>query len=262
MPPEQSNVGYVRRWLINEAFLRLCRNKFGGGIIATTDGDTVVAPNWIAATIAEFEKGADAVGGRILINFTDLRKMNAKTRAFHLRDTGYRLMLAEFEAHLDFVEHDAMPRHHQHFNGSFAVTTDAFEKAGGVPEVSFLEDVAFYHALLRTDARVRHSPFVRVRTSARPDGRTEIGLSSQINEWTIMGENGDDFLVECARTVKRRFQTRKYLRDLQQNISDSGSVSPDKIDLLADKLLISGDFLECELNKNQTFGSLYEKCFA
>ncbi|MGI9034891.1 MAG: glycosyltransferase family 2 protein, partial [Pyrinomonadaceae bacterium] len=185
LPVEHSNIGFVRRWLMNEAYLRLLRGDNSQGIIATTDGDTEIAPDWIAATISEIEKGADAVGGRIFIHPNDLRKMNPCARSFHLRDTGYRLMAAELEAHLDNLAHDSLPRHHQHFNGSFAVTTKAFEKAGGIPQVDFLEDVAFYHSLLRVDARFRHSPAVRVQTSARSDGRTALGLSTQINEWTL-----------------------------------------------------------------------------
>lgn len=259
LPSEQSNIGYVRRWLMNEAYFRLRGNKFGGGIIATTDGDTEAAPNWIAATTAEIKKGADAVGGRIFINPAELQNMNAKARAFHLRDTGYRLMAAEIEGCFDYLAHDALPRHHQHFNGSFAVTSAAFEIAGGVPEVRFLEDVAFYHALLRSDLRFRHSPAVRVQTSARPVGRAESGLSTQINEWTTMGQNGVEYLVESAAAIKRRLETRKNLHVFWQNVRRENSLSKDEIRVLAANLLISAEHLESELNTPQTFGSLYEK---
>ena len=94
--------------------------------MATTDGDTLVAPNWIAAITKEIEKGAEAVGGRIFINPAELKNMNVKARSFHLRDTGYRLLAAELESRLDHLPHDSCPRHHQHFNGSFAVTTAGF----------------------------------------------------------------------------------------------------------------------------------------
>lgn len=257
--PEQSNIGFIRRWLMNEAYLRLTGNRSGDGIIATTDGDSEIAPNWVTATIAEIKKGADAVGGRILINPAELEKMNVRTRAFHLRDTGYRLMAAEIEARLDYLAYDALPRHHQHFNGSFAVTTHAFERAGGVPEVRFLEDVAFYHALFRTDAHFRHSPAIRVQTSARTIGRTEAGLSTQINEWTVIGEKGDDYLVESASAIKRRLQARKNLRDLWNDSERRRGVSKDEIKYLADNLLISAEFLENRLNAAHTFGILYEE---
>lgn len=256
LPKECANIGYVRRWLMNEAFLRLRKNKFGGGIIATTDADTQIAPNWIAANISEIERGAEAVGGRILIRPDELWKMDSKCRAFHLRDTGYRLMAAEIECYLDDLAHDFAPRHHQHFNGSFAVTTEAFAKAGGVPEVRFLEDVAFYQSLLRVDARFRHSPLVRVKTSARDKGRTESGLSTQLNEWTIMGCNGDDYFVESAISIERRLQARKILRTIQQ--SHGKTLPIEDIKKLADDLLVSEEFLSEKLNLAPTFGGLYE----
>ncbi|MGI8468607.1 MAG: glycosyltransferase [Pyrinomonadaceae bacterium] len=259
LPAEQSNVGYVRRWLMNEAFLRLRFNKFSGGIIATTDGDSEIAPDWIAATVAEIRLGADAVGGRIFIKPDELRMMNAKCRAFHLRDTGYRLLAAEVESRIDYLAHDAPPRHHQHFNGSFAVTTSAFEKAGGVPQVRFLEDVAFYHALLRVDARFRHSPSVRVQTSARSEGRTESGLSTQIGEWTTMGQNGVEYLVESAAAIERRLRARKNLRCSWREIQNKNRCQKDKIKTLAGDLLIPFEYLQNEISAPQTFGSLYEK---
>lgn len=258
-PPGQSNIGHIRRELMNEAFLRLSGNKYGGGIIATTDGDTIVANNWLAATVAEIGNGADAVGGRILIHSSELKNMDAKCRNFHLRDTGYRLMSAEIEACLDNLAHDSVPRHHQHFNGSFAVTTEAFAAAGGVPEVRFLEDVAFYHSLLRVDAKFRHSPRVRVYTSARSEGKTELGLSTQINEWTVMGKNGDEYFVESAHSIDRRLRTRKKLRRLWRNGNENKLFQIDEIKKLAADFFVSEEFIRLELSSPQTFGSLHEK---
>lgn len=252
---ENANIGYVRRWLMNEAETRLKHNKFGRGVILTTDGDTCAAPNWIAANLNEIKNGADAVGGRILIKSQDLRQMNHKARRFHLLDTGYRLLAAELEARLDFVAHDYLPRHHQHFNGSFAVTTQAFRQAGGVPQVAFLEDVAFFQSLMRIDARFRHSPLVRVETSSRTTGRTELGLSTQINEWTVMGENGDTYFVESAEAIAQRI----YLRGILRKLHGEKNPRPAQISMLAGKLLISPKVLETELARLQTFGSLLEK---
>ncbi|MGI8494713.1 MAG: glycosyltransferase, partial [Pyrinomonadaceae bacterium] len=159
-----ANSGFIRRILMRKAYERLISNKRKGGIILTTDGDTQVATNWIAANVFEIKNGADAVGGRILFTAAELEKMNSSARRFHLIDEKYRLLSAELESILDRLPHDAFPRHHQHFHGSFAVTTDAYRKAGGVPDVRFLEDAAFYQSLLRVDAKFRHSPLVKVYT--------------------------------------------------------------------------------------------------
>lgn len=256
--PENANIGFVRRWLMSEANDRLRRNRANGGVILTTDADTVVAPDWLAANLSEIKNGADAVGGRILIKPDELKKMSQKALRFHLLDTDYRLLTAEIEARLDFIAHDYLPRHHQHFNASFAVTTVAFARAGGVPPVRFLEDVAFYQALLRVDARFRHSPKVMVETSSRQCGRTEMGLSTQIKEWRLMGEKGAELKAECARAIEERIRLRKNLRSLWRKAQHYG-VFRTEIAPVADKLLVCEDFVSNQLNAAQTFGSLYEK---
>lgn len=260
LPPEQSNIGFVRRLLMNEAYLRLIENKHRSGVIMTTDGDTRVASDWIAANLEEIKKGACAVGGRILIDAAEQRKMDGNARRFHLQDTGYRLFAAEIEARLDHLPHDHLPRHHQHFNGSFAVTTNAFASAGGVPSVKFLEDVALYQSLLRVDAPFRHSPFVRVKTSSRHAGRAELGLSSQIKEWTTMGANDDVYLVESAASIVSRARNQAILRALRQTKNQTAFPGA-KLTVLAEKLLIPADYLQNELEIPQTFGSLLEKIY-
>ncbi len=257
LPPENANIGYVRRILMNEAAGRLRNNRHKNGIIMTTDGDTRVAPNWVAANLYEIADGAEAVGGRILVNAAELRQMGGKARRFHLLDVGYRLAAAELEARLDVVSHDYLPRHHQHFNGSFAVTTEAFQRAGGVPDVRFLEDVAFYQALLRVDARVRHSPLVRVETSARCTGRTELGLSTQLTEWTIMGGSVHDYFVESAAAIERRVSLRARLRKMRK--SESATISNAVIAAISGELFISEIYLGNEIRTTQTFGAMWEK---
>lgn len=260
LPPKRSNVGFVRRTLMNEAFRRLTANRFGG-IIATTDGDTRVAPDWIARTIEEIKRGADAVGGRILIEAAEMTRMDERARRFHLLDEKYRLLVAEYECHLDQLVHDVRPRHHQHFNGSFAVTTEAFARAGGIPDVPFLEDIAFYHALLRIDAKVRHSPSVKVFTSSRHLGRSRIGLSFQLNEWKKMGEKGAPLTVEPARAIRGKVTARKVLRELWLAANSGVYPKPKTTAALAERLCVPRRFVFKELQKPQTFGSLLEKIY-
>lgn len=257
---KKSNIGFVRRLLKNEAHRRLLTNKLGGGVIMTSDADTRVAPDWIAANLREIETGADAVGGRIIIADDELEKMDAISRKFHLADEEYRLLTAAIENFIDYVPHDcAADRHHQHFNASFAVTTEAFRRAGGVPKVKFLEDAALYAALLRVDARFRHSSRVRVFTSSRRLGRSRIGLSNQLNEWKKLGETGADFLVEPAKTIVEKFKLRSRLRQTwQQTNSENLPPREDEIRRLAENLRVPANFLLAELAVRQTFGSLYE----
>lgn len=255
---ENANIGFVRRLLMNEAFYRLQTHR-ENGVILTTDGDTTVAPDWIAANLREIENGADAVGGRIIIAPEELAAMDANCRDFYLKDEKYRLLAAEIEALIDDIPHDAAPRHHQHFNGSFAVTTDAYARAGGVPKVRFLEDVAFYEALQRIDAKFRHSPLVKVYTSSRHEGRSEVGLSYQLNEWRKLGECGADFLVESAPTIEKRLRAKRNLREAWRRVKTFDFPATAEIYRLSEQLHISSEFLVGELSEITTFGNLYEK---
>lgn len=256
-----ANSGFIRGLLMQKAHERLISNSKNGGIIMTTDGDTQVSTDWIAANIFEIKNGADAVGGRILFNSEELAKMNSSARRFHLIDEKYRLLSAELESNLDYLSHDSLPRHHQHFNGSFAVTTDAYRKAGGIPDVRFLEDVAFYQSLLRIDAKFRHSLLVKVYTSSRETGRAEAGLSTQINDWINLGKTGADFLVDSAETLEKRFRFQGRLRFARKNIQSGIKPKTSEIKALAGSFDISFKDLKEELFKPQTFGLLLENVY-
>ncbi len=261
IPDENANSGFVRRLIMNEGFLRLTENPGKGGIIMTTDGDTQVSRNWIAANIDEIKRGADAVGGRILFSENELKTMNCAARKYHLIDEEYRLLIAELESFIDFQLHDGFPRHHQHFNGSFAVTTDAFEKCGGVPDVKSLEDVAFFHALMRTDAKFRHSMLVKVFTSARNDGRTQAGLSTQLNDWKNLAERNDFFLVESADAVEKKFNANSKLRRIWRNIQKNRLPEKHEIENFSEEFFISSARLFEELEKQKPFGVLLENVY-
>ena len=255
LPKEHANIGYVRRILMDAACKRLEKN--GGGIIMTTDGDTEIANDWIAQNILEIEKGADAVGGRILLRDNELNELDEVTRFLHLKDEKYQLLVAKLEAHILKPQHDPFPRHHQHFNGSFAITTGCYRKSGGIPDVKNLEDCAFFERLQRIDAKIRHSFAVKVHTSARCIGRTEVGLAYQLNEWKNLGLENTDFLVESAESIISRLLLKKELMALwknQENEIDDLSQIFNKInpDLKTD------DFIFQSFRENLYFGDWYE----
>lgn len=256
---DQAHVGRARRAVMDEAYLRLTNGGNRCGVIATTDGDTKVAPDWIAATLCEINLGADAVSGRIIVAREELATLDAPTRRFHLQDVGYRLLAAELEGFLDPQSCDPHPRHHQHFGASFAVTTAAYKRAGGLPVRRYLEDLAFYHALLRIDARFRHSPLVRVKTSARRTGRTEVGLSWQLREWTKLAERQESYLVESAEELVTKFRVSAGLRRLWKQARAGKRVEFNKIVSLAEVLCINEHWLCEQILTRQTFGQMHEK---
>lgn len=210
--PSEANIGYIRRKLMESAFVRLSQN--GGGTILTTDGDTLVAADWIAQTHWEIEHGAEVVGGRILLVDEEFEGLDPCTRLYHLKDEKYNLLIAELEGKIINPAVDPVPRHHQHFNGSFAITSDCYARSGGVPVVEHLEDCAFFEQLQRIDAKIRHSHNVKVHTSARCIGRAEIGLSYQLNAWKNLGDQMEQYFVESCASISYRLQLKKSLLNL------------------------------------------------
>lgn len=216
LSPKNANIGYVRRGLMECAYSRLSKN--GGGIILTTDGDTMVTPDWITQTQYEIDNGAEVVGGRILLSDNELESLDEFTRLHHYKDEKYQLLIAELEGQIINSMYDPIPRHHQHFNGSFAITTDCYARSGGVPVVDHLEDCAFFEKLESIDAKIRHSYRVSVNTSARCIGRAEIGLSYQLNAWKNLGSQIDEYFVESSDSIIDRLTQKRSLMTLWKSM--------------------------------------------
>jgi glycosyltransferase involved in cell wall biosynthesis len=212
LPDTLAHVGHARRLLMDEASRRLAASRSAHTVIASTDGDTVVAPGWLANTLAEIEAGADAVGGRILT--AAHAATDARTARRQRCDTAYRLARERLESLLDPDPFDPWPRHHQHFCASLAVSRAAYERVGGVPAVRWLEDEALVAALRQHDLRVRHSPHVRVLTSGRHHGRVEVGLSWQLREWARSSSEASALMVEDAHDLLQQVAARRQLRGL------------------------------------------------
>lgn len=259
LPDSEAYIGRVRQLLMDEAYRRLISLRRRRGIIASTDGDTRVAPTWIAATLHEIACGADAVGGRIVTDSAERATLDFYARACHLREVGYRYLIAELEAYLDTDPYDRWPRHHQHYGASLAVTAQMYAIAGGLPPVRTPEDVALYRALVRVNARFRHSPLVRVTTSARQTGRTNLGLANQLNEWAAMGRQEQPFLVESSSEIETRFRARHGLRRLWWCILNGYQPTLKDILPLANMLGVDSQWLTRELAQPHPIGLLFER---
>ena len=262
LPPSEAYIGRVRQILMDEAYYRLEGLRLAGlrekrGVIASTDSDSIVSRNWIAATLLEISQGADAVGGRIIADTTSCKALDPKVRMRYLLGDRYHQLIAELESYLDPNPNDCWPRHAQHYGASLAVTAQMYYQAGGMPNVRTPEDVAFYRELLRVGARFRHSPLVQVTTSARQTVRTEGGFAAQLNQWESIGSQ-EVFLVESASAIEMRLQTRQQLRTLWQSILNGYQPLIKDVALYANSLGIDEQWLWLELKRPQTFDLLFE----
>jgi len=254
LPAAKAHVGRARRLLMDEACARLELLGRRYGIIASTDADTRVAPTWLAAIEAEIGAGADAVGGRIS---TEMRGQALQPlRRIQTADAAYHLLCARLEGLLDPSSVDPWPRHHQHFGASLALTARAYRRVGGLPEVRFLEDEALCQALRRHDLSLRHSPAVQVLTSARRQGRVEVGLSWQLREWLHMSRQQREPQVENPVQLARRWQLRRQLRACWRNKpgADMGA--------LITRLGLPATLVQQQLRRAATFGLLWDWALA
>lgn len=253
---EQANIGFVRKTLMDLAYTRLSTNS--GGLILTTDGDTIVSQDWVAQNLAEIRNGAEAVGGRILLKEEEFQCLDNGISFFHKKDEEYQLLVAELEAEVLENFDYRKGGHHQHFNGSFAVTTACYQKSGGVPVVKNLEDCAFYDRLLAIDAKVRHSNNVVVKTSARCIGRTDIGLSHQLNIWKNIDVQKDQFLVESSASILYRLKIKKHLKDLWHRRNSIKIVVEHELQTLGNQIKFDENLLSSYATSNY-FGEWFQE---
>ncbi len=259
LPPSEAYIGRVRQILMDEAYQRLIGLGRKLGVIASTDGDSYVASTWIAAIEQEISNGADAVGGRITLDRTGLARLDPYAKRCHLQEVGYRSLIAELEARVDPDPADPFPRHFQHYGASLAVTAQMYAQAGGLPAVRSPEDVAFYQALVRSNARFRHSPLVKVVTSARRSGRAAQGLANQLNEWSKMGQTDQPYLAESAEAVLTRLRARCRLRSLWHSHLEGYALDLSQVRELARVLGVPDRWLIDQLFQPRTFGDLFEQ---
>jgi hypothetical protein len=182
-----------------------------GGVLLTTDADSEVAPDWIAANLAEIDAGADAVAGVVAFNAA----ARATLPAFST-DRALEWRLADLHARLgtllDPLTHDPWPNHIWAWGASLAVTTAAYRAVGGMPAIPLAEDRAFAALLEAHDMRLRHSHAPVVFTSARQSGRAPGGFADLIRGYANDSDMPCDAALEPTRLLVRRLRRRARCR--------------------------------------------------
>lgn len=253
LPAARANIGVVRRILMDAAFMRLKVSGNKNGIIASTDGDSVVDNKWISTIIHEIEKGNDAVGGRILTTSAP-----SPFRLYHLRNVMHKSLLANAESIIDPATNNPWPSHFQYFGASLAVTCNMYERAGRLPQVPYLEDNAFLDALNSIDAKVRRSNQVKVYTSTRTQGRVPIGFSEQLNVWKNLAASSATQLAEPADASIIKLQNRAALRNYRNHFLQTNIHTP-HLKNVAQSLSIKHVWLQQQLEACNYFGALWQK---
>lgn len=253
LPPQFAHVGHARKLLMDCAAQRFS-NANVNGIIASTDADTIVAHDWVERTFEELQT-ADAVAGFVTVRLADQRAMPAGVRFLYDRETAFRRAWTGIESLIDPLPEDPPPRHGAFVGASFAVSTAAYRRAGGMPRVACLEDREFLFALRRIDARIRFSLKVLAYTSGRRVGRVPGGFGTFISHLYDQGQAArQSFLVEDPRQIIAELEGRAALRRIWL-----GATSADDCTRISEIFAIAPSSCAMLVDRSLPFGTAYER---
>ncbi|HLH15197.1 MAG TPA: glycosyltransferase, partial [Solirubrobacteraceae bacterium] len=187
---DSHGVGVARRLGMDLACERLLALGRSEGLIASTDADSVVAHDWLACQLRLARAGARAIGGRIELLAQERGSLASET--LHAREHARERRMRELHA---AGEPHAALEHHQFSGASLAITADTYRRCGGLPVRAALEDEALERELRARGVPIHRSTSVRVRTSARTDGRAPRGLA-----WDLAGA---DWRARCSYAAEQ-----------------------------------------------------------
>ncbi|CAH0999427.1 hypothetical protein LEM8419_00726 [Neolewinella maritima] len=249
IPRDVASVGVARRLLGDLAVARLPPD----GIICTTDADSTVDRHWLYYTEQALARGAQAVGGRIMVR----QRAREGYRKIYLQDVTYRMLQTRLESSIDPCTQDPWPRHFQHFGPSIAVRKAAYLACGGMPAARCIEDIQLVWAMERIDIQVVHDPRIKVYTSDRESDRIDgIAFSHTLDEWVKMENEGRKPVVWGLRHCIMLYKWKVALRRAfyERRIGHSPALFE-----LANYLGMSFQELEKRIVGAQTAGQLYQE---
>ncbi len=190
--------GPARRLGMDAAAARLEALGRSDGLIATTDADSTPAEDWLARQMAHLARGATVVAGLIELDPKEVMRLPAAVRDRREGDARRRLA--------DVTSSDPAAEHHHFAGASLGVTAQTYRRVGGLDACAALEDQAFGAKLARHGIPVVRAADVRVRTSARTDGRARRGLSVDlaVSTWREQRSyRAEAFTLEGLRAAKQ-----------------------------------------------------------
>lgn len=151
------NVGFARR----SGMVELLRLHPGPGTwLATTDADSVVPANWLAAQLSHVAAGARVVAGTVVVAYWQDHSQAVRDRTVS----------------------DQRAAPHRHIHGAnFSFTAAAYQAAGGFAPVCSDEDVALVDAFRDNDEPIAWAMDLAVTTSARRQARAPKGFAGYLS---------------------------------------------------------------------------------
>ncbi len=205
-PVDLAHVGSARGLGFDLAIDLLRQHGQGQRMLFSTDADTRLGASCLAEAYRWLERGADAVGAHIRTSEPDTSRIGAVVNAYRnisreIRQQYYPSPLAQEAQHGDFG------------GAGFGVSLDAYQKAGGLPRLSFDEDQGMRRRLLDNGAAVLYPSNVAVYTSTRLDGRAVWGMAQQLAVWERDYEHNRWPMAPTASGLVWKYALKAQLRD-------------------------------------------------
>lgn len=173
-PAEEAHAGSARRRAMDAGVAIVGRDD--GAVLLTTDADARPPSHWVTANLAAIDRGADLVGGALVLDENEPIPETMRARWTAL--SAYWREVRRIEDEIDPVSWDPPIRHGDHTGGSLAVAVAAYRAAGGIPAIPVGEDAAFVIAARRTGFRLAHPNDVWTRVSPRMEARAAGGMAA------------------------------------------------------------------------------------
>ncbi len=250
--PHQANAGHARRVAMQAARALTGRH----GVLMCTDADATVPPDWIRLNQACIVAGADAVAGRAEMHSGEAALLPARLHEDEAVAQALTTLLDEIDCVMDPDPADPWPRHVEHSGASIAVTSAAYDAAGGFPRIASSEDRAFFAVLRRIDARIRHAPDIVVTVSGRLEGRAPGGMAETLRRRLAAPDLFLDPCIERASDRLRRAMLRASVRRLHAATA-RGTLESSEVAAPAEMLGLAPAELAGLLGA-EGFGSLWE----
>jgi glycosyltransferase involved in cell wall biosynthesis len=207
-PAHESGAGHARRMAMEHA----AAHAGEGGILLTTDADSIAPPDWVERNVTALLDGADLVCGRVLVDPAEAALVPKHLHDDDALECRLISLIDEMACIIDPDPADPWPRHTEASGASLGVWVTAWQRAGGIPAARIGEDRAFAAALHRVDAWIRHDPDLTVTVSGRINGRAEGGMADAIRRRMVRQDEFTDDWLEPASDALRRLTLRARTR--------------------------------------------------
>ncbi|WP_308462152.1 glycosyltransferase [Sphingomonas citri] len=156
------------------------RSLDGGGVLLTTDADSIPSRDWLQ-TIAAGLRQADVVAGKVVRTVTRSNPLLDRLEAYY--DALHALRRS-----LDPVDWEGKPTHHYASGANLGLRVASYRSLGGFEPLANGEDGRLVDDAARAGLRVRRDATCVVHTSDRRLGRVAHGLAGTLRTLDRDGE--------------------------------------------------------------------------